>query len=103
MTDELHNRVRFKLKRDTHNWIVMRSYLSKKDTKIAPDDLWKPESYHISLKFAARHMLERLVSEGYKPHGLEALVVRVEEAERRVLAFCAAYQENPDVEVRAIK
>ncbi len=100
--DELKRKVRFKLTRDKHNWTVRRSYVSKGDKDKLPKEKWRIESHHPRLKFALKHMLDRLESEGYKPKGLEALVARVEEAEARVLAFCEERMEDAGAELETI-
>ena len=102
MSDDLTKRVRFRLEYASKNWKVLRSYAPRKAAEGLPPDKWANESYHPKFKDAALHMLDRLITEGYKPKGLEALVERVEEAERRVIAWCEAHEHDPNAELEAI-
>lgn len=100
--DELKSKVRFRLAHEPNNWTVRRSYVSRGTAETLPTDKWKIESYHPSFKAAAKHMLERLIAEGYKPKGLDALIARVEEAERRILAWCEERCTDPDAEMESL-
>ena len=100
--DELKKPARFRLVREPHNWTIKRSYVGKKDATKLPAEKWKTHSYHGTFKTAAKALLEALIAEGYKPKGLEQLVERVEEAERRVVQFVEDRIANKDAEAELI-
>ncbi len=102
MGDELKSKVRFRLASGASNWTVRRSYVTKTVSETLPTEKWKIESYHPSFKTAAKHMLERLIAEGYRPKGLDALIARVEEAEKRILTFCEERCSDQDAEMESI-